>query len=97
MECSDQPGCRLKDEPTTPPYQRRPGTASGIRAVLWPQTIASPSVRQEQSHGWGAAPGIAAGQTIPGSCASACELLLLRQSGPKPLGLLFFFRPMVIG
>jgi len=25
------------------------------------------------------------------------ELLLLRQSGPKPLGLLFFFRPMVIG
>jgi hypothetical protein len=37
---------------------------------------------QEQSHGWGAAPGIAAGQTIPGSCASA--LSLLRRSRLNP-------------
>jgi len=28
-DSSDQTGCRLTDEPTTPPYQRRPGTASG--------------------------------------------------------------------
>lgn len=52
-DCSDQMGCRLTDEPTTPPYQRRPRTASGTSAVLWPPTAASPSVRQEQPHGWG--------------------------------------------
>jgi hypothetical protein len=52
-DCSDQTGCRLKDESTTPPYQRRPGTASGTSAVLWPPTAALPSVRQESSHGWG--------------------------------------------
>src|SRR4051812_29909853 len=36
MDASDQMGCRLKDESTTPPYQRRPRTASGTSAVSWP-------------------------------------------------------------
>src|SRR5437764_1656011 len=54
MDCSDQLGCRLKDESTTPPYQRRPRTASGTSAVLWPQTTALPSVRQESSPRMGA-------------------------------------------
>src|SRR2546423_9263303 len=59
-DASDQTGCRLTDESTTPPYQRRPGTASGTSAVLWPPTAALPSVRQESSHGLGprAVPGI---------------------------------------
>src|SRR5215204_5420589 len=83
QEASDQLGCRLKDESTTPPYQRRPRMASGNSAVLWPQTAASPSVRQEQSHGWGAAPGIAAGQTIPGSCASALTFSSARAGSPR--------------
>src|SRR5437016_12717425 len=84
MECSDQPGCRLKDEPTTPPYQRRPGTASGVRAVLWPQTTASPSVRQEQSHGRGGAPASAAAQTIPCSWASAWTVFSSTCAAPSP-------------
>src|SRR5437899_1685655 len=79
-DSSDQTGCRLTDESTTPPYQRRPRTASGTSAVLWPPTAALPSVRQESSHGWGAAPGIAAGQTTPGSCVPA--LIFSARAGP---------------
>src|SRR5205814_3257910 len=52
-DCSDQTGCRLKDESTTPPYQRRPRTASGkfSGAVAVNHSIAFGA--QEQSHGWG--------------------------------------------
>ena len=46
---------------------------------------------QEQSHGWGAAPGIAAGQTIPGSCASASSFFSSARAGPSHRACSSFF------
>jgi hypothetical protein len=98
-DCSDQTGCRLKDESTTPPYQRRPGTASGTSAVLWPQTAASPSVRQESSHGLGP-------RVVPGITARGVRrlpapvhrlLLLLRQERAQATEPALLIWPMLIG
>ena len=91
-DCSDQLGCRLKDESTTPPYQRRPGTASGIQRCCGrkPQhrlrCVRSHPMDWGHACAWDHLRGV---RRLPAPVHRL--LLLLRQSGLNSLSLLFLF------
>src|SRR3954471_19317306 len=89
-EPSDHMGCRRTDGSGDTSYLRRPR----IRPAEFSSAVAvnhsAALVRQESSHGWGAAPGIAAGQTTLGSDVPAVTSSPQRQARHWAC---FFFYP----
>jgi len=90
-DSSDQTGCRLTDESTTPPYQRRPRMASGIQQCCGRQP--QHCLRCVRSHPMDGAPRLGS-RRVRRLPAPAYRLLFFSaRAGPNPWACSFLFGP----